>query len=64
MTHQLDLIGLPLDAALTRHITGKISFPVPREVRKPRLHDVLTEASRFDVSHEFVLPKRARKDHR
>lgn len=51
MTQQLDLIGLLLDEATMRHITGKISFPVPREVRKPRLRDVLGGAD-----DEFVKP--------
>lgn len=41
MTQQLDLVGLPLDEATTR----RFDLPRPREVRKPRLRDVLGEAS-------------------
>lgn len=59
MTHQLDLIGLPLDAALTRHISGKISFPVPREVRKPRLRDVFGEALAYEITMDRKRAERA-----
>ena len=44
MTHQLDMVGLPLDEATTR----RIALPQPREVRKPKLRDVLAEVSRPD----------------
>lgn len=60
MTRQFDFLGLPLDEATTR----RIDLPQAREVRKRRLHDVLTEASRFDLGHEIKLPERARSDHR
>jgi len=60
MSQQFDLVGLPLDDAMT----SRIALPQPREVRKPKLRDVLGEASRFDVGHELVLPERARRDHR
>jgi len=45
--NQLDLIGLPLDAAMTR----RIALPQPREVRKPKLRDVLA-----DISRDELLP--------
>ena len=60
MTQQFDLVGLPLDEATTR----RIALPQPREVRKPKLRDVLGEASRFDVGHDLVLAERAREDYR
>lgn len=59
MTHQLDLVGLPLDDATMRHITGKISFPVPREVRKHRLpHDVLAALLRLEPGDESTCELR------
>lgn len=60
MTHQPDMLGFELDATTT----SRIPLPQAREVRKPKLHDVLAEASRFDVGHEIKLPERARSDHR
>lgn len=44
MTQQFDLIGLPLDEATTR----RIDLPQAREVRKPRLRDVLGQATDDD----------------
>jgi hypothetical protein len=41
MTQQFDMLGLPLDEATTR----RFDLPRAREVRKPRLRDVLGEAS-------------------
>lgn len=53
MTQQFDFLGLPLDEATTR----RIDLPQPREVRKPRLRDVLGEES----DHSSTP---ARSDHR
>lgn len=50
MTQQFDAFGLPLDEATTRGI----DLPQAREVRKPRLHDVLAEASRDDIDDELI----------
>lgn len=62
MTHQPDFFGLSIDEIM--HLADNTAFIQPREVRKPKLRDVLAEASRFDVGHEIKLPERARSDHR
>ena len=60
MNHQPDMLGLELDASTM----SRIPLPQAREVRRPKLRDVLGEASRVDVGHEIRLPERARSDHR
>lgn len=44
MTQQLDLLGLPLDAAMTRRLCAHL--PHTREVQHRRLPDVLAETPR------------------
>jgi hypothetical protein len=71
MTQQLDMIPTPIaeDARVLERIAARL--PKARDVRSPRLPDVLhvehsdgESTSRHDVGHELVLPERARSDHR
>lgn len=68
MTRQLDMIPTPIaeDADAMRRIDAML--PKAREVRGRRMLPPMFPAddqiSRHDVGHEFVLPERAREDHR